>query len=290
MRLKKSSLSERWYPKNTVDISNFLSKFATSASDKAVSVAIAPHAGWFYSGRIAAKAVACLDRKAETLVVIGGHLPAGREPLFAMEDAVETPLGDMTIDAELRTALLGEIGGQEDRFQDNTVEVLLPMTRFFFPNASLLWMRLPADMSSFEAGRALAAVAKKLGRRLAVLASADLTHYGQSYGFAPSGTGPEALRWVREINDRRFLEAVESGDPAAVLQRANADRSTCSAGAVLGAMGFAQATAAGSARLIEYGTSANAENDGMPEAFVGYAAVAFSGEFGRPEGWLVEVC
>jgi len=277
MRLRKSSLPDGWYPGNSGEISRFLSEFASEAVIGPASVTIAPHAGWFYSGKIAARAVACLDKRAETLAVIGGHLPAGHEPLFAMEEAAETPLGNMAIDAELRAALIWEIGGKEDRFQDNTVEVLLPMARFFLPNASLLWMRLPADMSAFETGKALAAVAKKLGRKPAVLASADLTHYGQGYGFAPKGTGPEAMRWVREVNDRRFIDAVESGDPAAVLERATADNSTCSAGAVLGAMGFAQATGAGPARLIEYGTSADAELAGVPGSFVGYAAFAFSG-------------
>ena len=276
MRLRKSSLPEGWYPKTKGDIHRFLSEFAAGAETRTAGVVIAPHAGWSYSGRIAARAVACLDAKAETVAVIGGHLPGGGEPLFAGEDAAETPLGDMPMDAELRASLIEEIGGREDRFPDNTVEVLLPMARFFLPGASLLWLRLPADMSAFEAGGALAAAAGRLGRRLAVIASADLTHYGLGYGFAPMGAGPEALRWVREVNDRRLIDAIESGDPAAVLERASAESSTCSAGAVLGAMGFARATGAGAARLVEYGTSADAEGAGVPGSFVGYAGFAFS--------------
>ena len=262
-----------WYPQNPEEITHFLSEFANMTN--CTTAAIAPHAGWFYSGRIAARAVSLLDRKADTLAVIGGHLPAGRKPLFAMEDAVWTPLGNMAVDTELRAAMIGETAGEEDSFQDNTVEVLLPMARFFLPDASLLWMRLPSEMSSFEAGKALAAIARKQGRTLAVLASADLTHYGPGYGFAPRGIGPEAVRWVREVNDRRFIEAVESGDPASVLERAKADNSSCSAGAVLGVMGFAQATGAGSAKLLEYGTSADAEKSPPPSSFVGYAAFAF---------------
>ena len=284
MRLRKSSLPEGWYPKNAGDIFRFLSEFAIGANDTTVRAVIAPHAGWSYSGGIAAKAVARLDGKADTLAVIGGHLPAGRGPLFAMEDSVETPLGEMPMDAELRAAMIGEIGGREDRFPDNTVEVLLPMARFFFPKASLLWLRLPADMSAFKAGGILAAVARGAGRKLAVLASADLTHYGRGYGFAPMGTGPEALRWVREVNDRRLLDAVVSGDPAAALERAETEHSTCSAGAMLGAMGFARAMGTGPARVIEYGAGSDAEKDRPPEAFVGYAAVAFGGT-GEPGGW-----
>ena len=274
MNLRKSCLPAGWYPGNQDDIKRYLSDFNSRGTAHA---AIAPHAGWFYSGRIAARAAASLDRNTDTIAIIGGHLPEGYPPLFAMEDAADTPFGSMTIDTELRTAAIREIGGSDDRFDDNTVEVLLPMARFFFPGALLLWLRLPAALISFEAGKALAAAAKGLGRKTAVLASTDLTHYGPNYGFSPHGSGPDALHWVKEVNDRRFIEAVESGDPAAVLERAQQDRSSCSAGAVLAAMGFAGAAGAGKARLLEYGTSADAGRSGagVPDSFVGYGAFAF---------------
>ncbi|MCL2193701.1 MAG: AmmeMemoRadiSam system protein B [Treponema sp.] len=272
MTLRKSSLTTGWYPQNPEEIIRFLTISPDTGPVRAV---IAPHAGWFYSGKIAARAIACLDRKIETLVIIGGHLPAGQKPLFAMEDAVQTPLGRMTLDTELRAAMLTEIDGREDSLPDNTVEVLLPMARFFFPEASLLWMRLPDNVSSFEAGKKLAAIAGKQGRKLAVIASADLTHYGPNYDFTPVGTGPEALRWVEDVNDRRFIDAVESGNPAEVLERAKTENSSCSAGAVLGAMGFAQAAGIGPARLLEYGTSADAEKALPRASFVSYASFTF---------------
>ena len=254
-----------------------MSEFASEQPCGPVYAAIAPHAGWYYSGRTAAKAMASLRRDVETLVVIGGHLPGSSPPLFALEDAVSTPLGNMAIDAGLRAALRKKIGGQEDTHPDNTVEVLLPMARFFCPDSSLLWLRLPAALSSFEAGKAIAAAAQDLGRSVAVVASTDLTHYGANYRFTPQGSGPDAYRWMREVNDRNFIDAVESGDPAAVLERAKNDSSSCSAGAVLGAMGFAAAIGIGPARLVEYATSADADgNAKVPDSFVGYASFVFS--------------
>jgi AmmeMemoRadiSam system protein B len=252
-----------------------LSEFSGAGAAKSSVAAIAPHAGWYYSGRIAAAAVSTLDREAETVVVLGGHLPAGMPLLFAEEDAVSGPLGNMPIDTELREALRKETGGREDRYQDNTVEVLLPMVRFFLPRAKLLWLRLPAELDSFETGKLIAGAGKALGRKLAVLGSTDLTHYGDNYGFSPRGGGKRALQWVRDHNDRAFIDAVEAGAPEKILERAESDQSSCSVGAVLGALGYAQAQNCAPARLLAYGTSADLSGDEVPGSFVGYAAFGF---------------
>jgi len=273
MQMREYSLPAGWYPRDPGEVSRFLSDFRQEGPFS--RSAVAPHAGWYYSGRIAARAAACLQPDGETVIVIGGHL-SDSPPLFAMEDAVRTPFGPMPIDGELRGVLLKSIGGKEDRYRDNTVEVLLPMVRFFFPQARLLWLRLSAQNSSFEAGKIISREAAKLNRKVNVLASTDLTHYGVNYGFMPQGRGEVALRWVREVNDAAFIKAVEAGDSGKVLLRAEQDFSACSAGAVLGAMGFAQEEGLGGARLLEYSTSANVRDDEeKPDSFVGYAAMAF---------------
>ena len=273
MQIRDYSLPAGWYPREPKEVSSFLAEFDRPGHFS--RAAVSPHAGWYYSGRIAARAVASLEPEAETVAVLGGHLPSGSPPLFAMEDAVRTPFGPMPIDGELRSLLLNELGGVEDRFRDNTVEVLLPMVRFFFPKAALLWLRLAADTASFEAGKTIAQTAAKLNRKINVLASTDLTHYGINYGFSPQGTGKAALRWVREVNDANFIKAVESGQSDEVLRRAERDSSACSAGAVLGAMGFAEEAGLGKARLLEYTTSADIREAEIPDFFVGYAAFAF---------------
>ena len=273
MRLRDYSLPAGWYPRDSGEISRFLSDFTVRGKARA---AVSPHAGWYYCGRIAARGAASLDPDAQTVVVLGGHLPAGSPFLFAMEDAARTPFGPLPIDADLRSVLLKELDGKEDRYRDNTVEVLLPMVHFFFPDAMLLWLRLPAETASFEAGKTIAAFAAKLNRKINVLASTDLTHYGPNYGFSPQGAGMAALAWVRDVNDANFIRAVESSQSGEALLRAGRDCSACSAGAVLGAMGFAEAEGLGKARLLEYGTSADiGDEEEVPDSFVGYAAMAF---------------
>ena len=308
MNLRKPCLPPGWYPQNSSKISEFLNNFSLSEEKKAellpeyykkhrILAAVAPHAGWYYSGTAAARAVAALaafSGQCETVVVIGGHLPEAMPALFAMEDAVSTPRGEMEIDNELRTMLIanyGKISGfrtAEDRYHDNTVEVLLPMVKYFFPTSKLLWLRLPAAIVSFEAGKTLAKTAAAMGKKIAVLGSTDLTHYGSNYGFSPKGYGQKALDWVKNTNDRRFIDAVEAGDPQAALDRAEEEHSACSAGAVLGVMGFAEETTSVSkqgsnsaGKLLVYSTSADIaldEGDGIPDSFVGYGAFIWNAE------------
>jgi AmmeMemoRadiSam system protein B len=283
MSIREYSLPAGWYPRDpqgiSQEISPFLAKFGHNGPYS--RAAVSPHAGWYYCAQSAFRAVSSLDPSAETIVVLGGHLSAGSPFLFAMEDAVRTPLDPMAIDIELRTALQENFAGiaqdcAEDRYRDNTVEVLLPMVRYFFHNAELIWLRLPSEIVSYKAGKIIARTAAQLDRKINVLASTDLTHYGHNYGFSPKGAGQAALKWVSEVNDAGFIKAVEEGDVERVLHFGERERAACSSGAVLGAMGFADELGIGSAHLLEYSTSADKnEGGGVPDSFVGYAAMAF---------------
>lgn len=264
-----------WYPDTSLAIRDLLSSLPRSGSIDAdhASACVAPHAGWAYSLRIAYPALAALDSSAETVIVLGGHLGPSHRPLIAREDGAETPLGDIYFDGELRAALERRIRFDDDRFADNTVEIQLPIVKYLFPDARLLWVRLPANASSLEFGRILAETAAALGRRTVAVGSTDLTHYGANYGFAPMGSGPAALAWVREVNDRSFLDAVMAFDAEEVLVRGEGNRAACSTGAVLGAMGYAVARGARVSNLMAYGTSA----DSFPgPSFVGYGSVVFT--------------
>jgi AmmeMemoRadiSam system protein B len=277
MNLREPSLPAGWYPRDPHDIEAFLSPFSgeKGAANALASAAISPHAGWFYSGLSAAASVSSLSKDADTIVIIGGHLPAGVSVLLAEEDGVRTPFGAMNIDREMRDFLRSKVKTMPDTYQDNTVEVLIPMVHYFFPKAQLLWARFPADSSSFEGGKVLAEAAEALGRKLTVLGSTDLTHYGVNYGFSPMGRGKKALDWVRRVNDAAFIKAVLSGNPDEVLVRSEEDFSACSAGAVLGVMGFISRNGA-KPELLDYRTSADALDGEIPDSFVGYASVTFS--------------
>ncbi|GHU98281.1 hypothetical protein FACS189483_06120 [Spirochaetia bacterium] len=275
MILRNPSLPPGWYPQSAEQIGEFLGEFRRNEESPPSFAAMGPHAGWFYSGSIAARAFASLRSDADTVVVIGGHLPAGMPPLLAEEDGVRTPLGPLEIDGEFRDILRRELKYIPDKYPDNTVEVQLPMVKYFFPRSRLVWLRLPAEIRSFESGSIIAGAGESLGRNFVVFASTDLTHYGDNYRFSPQGRGRGALEWVRTVNDAAFIRSVIAGDPREVLHRAGEDRSACSAGAVLAALAAAQSRNTAPARLLDYATSADRAAPEVPDSFVGYAAMAW---------------
>jgi AmmeMemoRadiSam system protein B len=286
MAMRKRYLPEGWYPDEASLVERSLSSWTAhlraSGGGRAIA-AIAPHAGWAFSGRLAAEAVWSL-RESETVAIFGGHLPSSSPPLAAFEDGFETPLGPAKADIELReslAAILSEEKGlpaeappalRPDSTPDNTVEILLPMAKSRFPKARFLWLRAPNGQAAIGLGRALAKAAAETGRKLCCLGSTDLTHYGPSYGFSPKGRGPEAEAWVREVNDRAFIDSILELDADKALRLGEERGAACSSGAAVAAMSFALEVGAKRAELIDYATSLEVRKD---SSFVGYAAIAF---------------
>jgi hypothetical protein len=209
----------------------------------------------------------------DTIVIIGGHLGPADGILCAFEDSYETPFGLISADMELLAALRAAIPVTEDRSADNTVEVQLPFVRYLFPGSRVLGMRASPSRDADRLGKALAEAARGLGRRVGVAGSTDLTHYGSSYGFVPAGTGNRALRWVREVNDRRFIESLLAMEFDSALERALKERSACSAGGALAALSFARENGVREGKLLRYSTSYDIHPG---ESFVGYAGILYS--------------
>jgi MEMO1 family protein len=275
MKVRRRCLPPGWYPGDAEQTRQAIERLSGEIPpDSLTGVAgVAPHAGWEFSGSIALAVLARIARGMDTIVIIGGHLGPADGILCAFEDAYETPLGLLSADVELLNALARKITIREDRHQDNTVEIQLPFVRYLAPDIRALGLRAAPDLSAEALGKAIAEAADALGRRVGVLGSTDLTHYGANYGFAPAGTGEAALRWVKEVNDKRLIDSLLSLDVDEALERGLKERSACSLGGALAAMGYARARGVDRGVLLRYSTS----HDVHPaESFVGYAGVIYS--------------
>jgi hypothetical protein len=234
---------------------------------------VAPHAGWDFSGELAFRALERLVADAEVVAVVGGHLRRGNAVRIAPEDGYETPLGALPADTQLREFVRSRAAAEDDVVPDNTVEVQLPMVKYLFPEAAAAYLRSPPDEGAVRLGEVLAAYAEESGRRLVVVGSTDLTHYGPNFGFTPRGVGEESVRWAREENDRGFLDAVLAMDADRAIEHALANQSACSPGAAATAVSYARALGAEEGTLVGYASSYDKHRDA---SFVGYGGVGFA--------------
>jgi AmmeMemoRadiSam system protein B len=274
MKTRRRSLPGGWYPEGKADTIQKIESLRLGIAPRPETAwaGIVPHAGWDYSGRAALAAVLSIKGPVDTCVVVGGHLLPGAGVLAAFEDGFETPLGTLPADRGLLELLRRDLTVREDDDPDNTVEIQLPFVKYAFPGCAVLWLRAAPSNEAIALGETLARRAAESEKAVVVLGSTDLTHYGESYGFTPHGRGEEAVRWVKEVNDKKIIDLFLKLDLASALAAAEEDSSACSAGGAAAAAAYARARGSTSGKLLTYYTS----YDVFPhESFVGYAGIVF---------------
>ncbi|MDD3471363.1 MAG: AmmeMemoRadiSam system protein B [Syntrophaceae bacterium] len=278
MKIRKRVLPAGWYPSTArdceFDIRNFVNGY--NPPDGKWIAGIAPHAGWYFSGRPAARVLKALatNNDPDITVVFGGHLPAGHPPIVYTEDAWETPFGNLTMDARFAKEIMAQTQAvaAPETFGDNTVEIQLPFVKWFFPKSRLIAAHSPASMSSESFAKTLCALINQREMTAVFLGSADLTHYGRNYDFSPKGTGIEAVEWVRNVNDKSLIDKALAMNALGVLDDSRELHNTCSPGPIISAMTCASIHESKGGFLIDYFTS----YDVMPgSSFVGYAAIVY---------------
>ena len=281
MSRRKRALPRGWYPVDGKEckreIESYLEGWSPSPSLPVEGLGgIVPHAGWYFSGKLAARVFHSLKlkKKAEVIVLYGGHLSSESLPQVVTEETWETPFGDIEIHSSFSSKLMKKIDLKKESPSsgDNTMEIQLAMVKYFFPEAKLLAVRSPASLKAKELGEAVADISRTAGISVLSIGSTDLTHYGPNYGFVTKGIGPKAVEWVKKENDRGFIDRALRMDIEDLLKHAEENESACSAGAAAAAAATCKALGAKKGTLLDYYTS----YDIMPDdSFVGYAGIMY---------------
>jgi hypothetical protein len=268
--------SGSWYPAGPDACRRAIAGYEAPPPVPAARLGVAPHAGWRYSGALAARVYQALAAggAADLVIVLGGHLRRS-DPVIAMgAGAWDTPFGPFAVHPGIRQVLAGLAPVTWETptayESDNSTELQLPFAKLKFPNAELMVMRVPPSPLALEVGAALAGYLARSPLRAVAIASTDLTHYGANYGFEAHGRGAAALRWVREENDPAFIRAVESGSGQTVLDVTQQRHCACSAGGVAALAELARRQGL-RFETLGYGTSADVPPADMGN-FVGYLA------------------
>jgi AmmeMemoRadiSam system protein B len=281
MNRRKRALPRGWYPADKKECQREIESYLEGWSPSPLQLSqglggIIPHAGWYFSGKLAARVFHTLKLKSkvEVVVLYGGHLSTEDFPRAVMEEACETPFGDIEIHTDFVKSLMRRIDVKKESptSGDNTIEIQLAMVKYFFPEAKLVAIRSPLSLKADVLGKEVAEVAKEVGLSILAIGSTDLTHYGPNYGFLSKGIGPASVDWVKKENDKGFIDRALKMDAAGLLKHALENDSACSAGAAISAMATSKAMGAEKGILLDYYTS----YDIMPDdSFVGYAGILY---------------
>jgi len=269
--VRKAVFAGSWYPGDPAALKNAIYNYLADVplEDKVeadVIGLVAPHAGYMYSGRVAAFAYSCLaGRRYDSVVVIG---PSHRVPFHGVSilesGGYESPLGAANIDEEMCAA----ISAQSDLVkhfpqahrQEHSIEIQLPFIQLLLPGVPFVPL-IMGDQSLETCCSLAGAIARAaLGKRALVVASSDLSHFHDS---------ARAAKMDGMITGR--LAAMDQEGLLKLLAQGSAE--ACGGGPMAVTMTAAKLLGAERAQLLCYADSGDINGD--KSKVVGYAAAVF---------------
>lgn len=228
---------------------------------------VVPHAGWQYSGYVAAKVYASIP-KVDTVVLFGpNHYGIGSDFAVSDEDIWQTPLGDVRLDKEVsRTIIKGSKFAERDEWahsREHSIEVQIPFLQLVLEEFKMIPIAVkhyPPDDEFLgmcrEVGEAVALAIE--GRKALIVASTDLTHYEpQDVAKEKDGLVMEA---IQELDDEEMFRVVRDKNV-----------SMCGYAGVAATIAACKALGAKKAEKVAYMTSGDVVGD--KSAVVGYGGL-----------------
>jgi AmmeMemoRadiSam system protein B len=229
---------------------------------------ICPHAGYMYSGAVAANAyyeLAC-DGKPDIVVILGPNHTGYGSALSLMNEGVwRTPFGDVEVDVETANQIVKEtrivdVDDAAHRFE-HSIEVQLPFLQYLY-GSNFRFVPICFQMqdlySAIEIGQALAKIL--INKNAVIIASSDMTHYEPQITAAAKDKA--ALKAVEVMDVERFHSIIEKQNITA-----------CGYGPIATVIAAAKRMGAKEAKLLCYKSSGDVTGD--YSSVVGYAAVSF---------------
>lgn len=250
-----------------------------------IVAAIVPHAGWLFSGNLAAttfKAIRQVNGDVDTFVIFGAaHRYYNGGAVVYDKGSWETPLGQIEIDAALAAQIVakGAVADPDAHRGEHSIEVQIPFIQHLFPTAKIVPVIVPVSGFDHSFGTHVGElIHSQPDQRIVCIASTDLTHYGPRYGFCPEGTGAAALKWAREVNDMEFIDLALRMEADKLVEDAVEKGNACGPAAVATVVSAAKTMGRICGVLLGHTTSSDVmlrKFNQHSEESVGYAAIVF---------------
>lgn len=230
---------------------------------------LCPHAGYLYSGPVAAHAYYALakDGKPDIIVILGPNHTGEGAMLSIMNGGVwQTPLGDVHIDGETATKIVKASAiidvDEKAHLYEHSIEVQLPFLQDLYKSdfTFIPICFLMQDLEScVEVGEAIATVLK--GKNALIIASSDMTHYEPQEIAHQKDT--RALDALKTLDENSFFSIIEQYHIT-----------SCGYGPVVALIVASKILGANQSDILCYKTSGDVTGD--YSAVVGYASVALT--------------
>ena len=268
--LKRSVIAGSWYPGNPSilrrDIENYFDSAPESELPGDVVGLIAPHAGYAYSGQIAANAYNLIrGKKYDVVIVVGpSHRVAFHGVSVFSRGGYETPLGIVPVDEDLAekikniSKVVADIPGAH--LQEHSVEIQLPFLQVAL--GEFLFLPLVMGEQDTNTCRELADAIYKssTGKKILIVGSSDLSHF-YNYNTAKK-MDAIALKFLKKGDAAGLLQSLENGEVEA-----------CGGGPMAVAILVARMMKADKAHLLKYANSGDVTGD--KSSVVGYVSAVY---------------
>ena len=268
--IRRPAVAGSFYPADPATLARQVRELLNRASKEEIPgkivALVSPHAGYLYSGQVAAQAFKLVEgADFETVIVVApSHRVFFQGASVYDRGGFETPLGTVSVDKDLCRKIMAE--SEILRFlpqghsQEHSLEVQLPFLQGALGKFSLAPIVI-GDQSFAtcqKVGQAIARGAK--GKNVLLVASTDLSHF-HSYDRAVK-------------IDQVLLEDIRAYDPEKLQQDLQEEKAeACGGGPVIAVMIASRELGANESRVLSYRNSGDVTGD--RSGVVGYAAAVF---------------
>jgi AmmeMemoRadiSam system protein B/AmmeMemoRadiSam system protein A len=249
------------------DVKRYLEEAEKEKIDGEIIALVSPHAGYMYSGQVAAYAYKLIEGKTfDSVIVIGpSHRALFKGASIYDRGGYRTPLGVVPIDVELSKKIMEK--RKEIQFlpeahnQEHSLEVQIPFLQVVLKSFKLIPIVMEPYWSWGTCQYLASAIAETVrGKKVLLIASSDLSHF-HSYEKAV------------EL-DKIVLNHIERFDPEGLNRDLRDGRcEACGGGPILSIMLAAKALGANKGKVLKYLNSGDVTGD--RSRVVGYAAGVF---------------
>lgn len=284
-------LAGQWYPAGVGELAFTVDSFIARATElpvvKDLRILVLPHAGYAFSGQVAAFGYALAKSQNPGLIVVMAppHRAFVRGVALSSSDYFETPLGKVKIDRDTTLELSKSprfLINDEAHRLEHSIEIHLPFLQRIYgrkmEGAIPVLPLLVGDLENSEKEIAMSLLAKIRNRNPLIIVSSDFTHYGPRFEYVPVfGKTTKDLKEGLKNLDMGAINPILAFDRRGFSRYVGTTGITvCGRNPIYLALSLPLHVT--DAKLLKYDTSCNIT--GECDHSVSYAAIAIGGTFG----------